>query len=196
MHIHLTANPMQYPIYIYYHTLPRTSHSNPLHILHHVPQPRPHLLGTRQNLLLGQHKPIATGIPQLDRHTVRRLCNFKRVVDAVTADLVNGITNGAAGKRGAVDGFDGGNGARREGRVLCGVGDRARTCVAVGIHPELAVGMHVHVERYALSGCNAVEMGFEGFGFDAVACRGAFVVVGAGRGRCAVALVPVRRPVA
>ena len=56
--------------------------------------------------------------------------------------------------------------------------------------------MDVHVQRDAFAGCDAVELGFQRLGLDAVAGRRALVVLVAGRGARAAALVPVRGPVA
>jgi hypothetical protein len=54
----------------------------------------------------------------------------------------------------------------------------------------------VHVKLDTLSSANGVEVGFNGFGLDAVASGGAFVVFGAGRSAGATGLGPVRWPVA
>jgi hypothetical protein len=36
------------------------------------------------------------------------------------------------------------------------------------VHPELTVRVYIHVKLNSLAGCDAVEVGFQGFGFDAI----------------------------
>lgn len=167
-----------------------------LNILKNIPKPLPHLLATGQNLRRRQHKATIPRIAQLNRHAVISFRNLGSVIDAIAANLVNGVANGPTGEGGAVHGFDGSDGAVGQGGVFGGVGDGAGARVAVGVHPELAVGVDVHVELDALAGGEAVELRLEGFGFHAVAGRGSLVVLVAGRGASAATLVPVVGPVA
>lgn len=169
--------------------------SPPLHVLDQVAQPSPHLLRAGQNLFLGQDESVPSCIPQLNRHAVRRLGHLKCIIYTIATDLVDGVTDGAPSERRTVNGLDSSNGAYGQGVVLCGIGDGSRAGVAVGVHPELAVRVDVHVECDTLASGDAVELGFERFGLYAVACGGTFVVLCAGRGGCTAALVPVRWPV-
>ena len=99
-----------------YHTHAR------LHILDQVRQSRPHLLSRRQDLRSRQDETIVSRIPQLDRHGVIRLGNFKSIVYTIAGDLIDGVADRTAGEGSAVHSFEGCNGAVGEGRVFCRVG--------------------------------------------------------------------------
>jgi hypothetical protein len=172
------------------------SYQEHLHVLQQVAQTRPHLLSTRQNLRRRQNESIFARIPHLNRHAECRFRNLIRIVHTISADLVDGVANRATRENRAMDSLDSSNGAVGQGLALRGVGDSARACVAVRVHPELRVRVDVHVELDTLSSTNGVEVGFNGFGLDAVAGGGTFVVFGAGRSAGATGLGPVRWPVA
>lgn len=78
-----------------HHPLPPTD----LHILQQIRKASPHLLSTRHNLLRGQHKAKIARVPQLDRHRKGRLGIFKRIIHAISANLVNGAANRTTSER-------------------------------------------------------------------------------------------------
>jgi hypothetical protein len=166
-----------------------------LHVLQQIAQARPHLLSTRQNLVRRQHKAIVASIPELDSHAKCRLCNFKRVVDAVTTDLVNSVADGSASEDRAMYSLDSSDGAISQRLALCGIRDRARTSVTVGVHPKLRVRVDVHVELDTFTGSNAVELRLQCLGLNAVARRRTLVVFCTRRSAGAAALVPVVGPI-
>jgi len=167
-----------------------------LHIRKHKTKALPHFLAARQDLARRQDEATVSRVPQLDRHAVVGLGNLGGVVDAVAADLVDGAADGASGESGAVHSFDSADGAIGQGGVLGGIGDGARASITIGKHPQLAVGMNVHVELDAVASSQAIEMRLEGLGFHAIASRGSLVVLVTGRRAGTAPLVPVIRPVA
>jgi hypothetical protein len=171
---------------------PPSSH---LHVLKQVTQARPHFFSTRLNLSRRQHKSIITRIPQLHRHTKRRLRNLERVIDTITTNLVNSVANGSAGEDSSVDSLDGSNGTVSQSLVLSGVGDGAGTCISVRVHPKLGVGVDVHIELNSLSSSNAVEVCLQSLGLDTVTGGGALVVVRTRRRAGSATLVPVVGPI-
>lgn len=166
-----------------------------LHVLQHIRQPCPHLLTTGHNLGCRKHKAVPACISQLDRHREGCLCIFRGVINTGAADLVDGRADGSSCECGSVHSLDGCNSALCQALVLCGLGNDARTCVAVWVHPKLRVGVNVHVELDALACGDAVEVSFEGFGLDAIADRRALVVLSARGGAGPVRQIPVRGPV-
>lgn len=96
-----------------------------------IPKPRKRLHCTRQYLVRRQHKPKAPRIPQLARERILRFANIGDVVDAAAGHLVDGGAYGAGFEDGAVDGFDGGDGALGQGLVFGVVGGYGGAGVAV-----------------------------------------------------------------
>ena len=109
------------------------------HVLQQVSQTGPHLFTAGQNLSRGQDETVCAGVTKLHSHRVLRFRVLERIVDTVTADLVDSVADGATSESGAVNSLDSSDGALGQASVCGRVWECAGTSVAIWVHPELGV---------------------------------------------------------
>ena len=166
------------------------------HVLQEVSKTCPHLLRAGQNLVRRQDESVCTGITELDGHRVLCLSVLERVIYAVATNLVDGVADRTASESRAMDSLDSSNCALSEAGVGRRVGQSARASVAVGVHPQLRVGVNIHVELNTLACSKAIELSLQCLRLDTVTSRRTLVVFVTGRRAGALSLAPgLVRPV-
>lgn len=166
------------------------------HVLQQVSQTSPHLLTARQNLIRRQNKTVGTSVAKLDCHRVFRLGVLESIVNAVTTDLVDGVTDRAASEGGSMHSLDSSNSSFRQAGISGRIGQGTGASVAVRVHPKLGVRMDIHVELDTFACSKAIELSFQRFGLDTITSRGSLVVFITGRSAGSLSLAPgLMRPI-
>lgn len=97
-----------------------------------MPDTRPRLNTSGEDLVWRQDKPVGTGVSQLGGEAVLYLAYIVCVIYASAGGLVDGCADGASHEPCAVDGPDGGGGANGEGYKLGFIGGVSSARITIG----------------------------------------------------------------